>query len=191
MEEPMKSKQVLFVLLAILLLVAFSACGKNKTRVSHVEGEVIHFPSWWNTQKDDAYVCTYGIGTNVKLSTSIDTAKNSALFEAAQYVETEVMGMLKTYEEEAGVFDPQLLALTQKVIKTVSNATFSGVINGQMESRQVTEYGGPRVTTYLQLKIPKTEVKKQLYNNIRNEEALYNQFKASMAFDELERTVGH
>ncbi|NLK50704.1 MAG: hypothetical protein GX294_08660 [Candidatus Cloacimonetes bacterium] len=187
----MKSKQVLFVLLAILLLVAFSACGKNKTRVSHVEGEVIHFPSWWNTQKDDAYVCTYGIGTNVKLSTSIDTAKNSALFEAAQYVETEVMGMLKTYEEEAGVFDPQLLALTQKVIKTVSNATFSGVINGQMESRQVTEYGGPRVTTYLQLKIPKTEVKKQLYNNIRNEEALYNQFKASMAFDELERTVGH
>jgi len=191
MEEPMKSKQVLFVLLAILLLVAFSACGKNKTRVSHVEGEVIHFPSWWNTQKDDAYVCTYGIGTNVKLTTSIDTAKNSALFEAAQYVETEVMGMLKTYEEEAGVFDPQLLALTQKVIKTVSNATFSGVLNGQMESRQVTEYGGPRVTTYLQLKIPKTEVKKQLYNNIRNEEALYNQFKASMAFEELERTVGH
>ncbi len=187
----MKSKQVLFVLLAILLLVAFSACGKNKTRVSQVEGEVINFPSWWNTQKDDAYVCTYGIGTNVKLTTSIDTAKNSALFEAAQYVETEVMGMLKTYEEEAGVFDPQLLALTQKVIKTVSNATFSGVLNGQMESRQVTEYGGPRVTTYLQLKIPKTEVKKQLYNNIRNEEALYNQFKASMAFEELERTVGH
>lgn len=186
----MKSKTMLFVILAVVLLVALTACGKDKkTPAPQAEGEVVNFPAWWNTQNDDAYVCTYGIGTNVKMTTSMDTAKNNALFEAAQYVEVEVKGMLKTYEEEAGVFDPQLLALTSKVIKTVADATFSGVINGQTETRKVTEFGGPRYTTYLQLKIPKTEVKKTLYNNIRNEEALYNQFKASMAFEELERTV--
>lgn len=185
----MKSKQVLLVILAVVLMIAMTACGKNKTAAKPVEGEVVNFPAWWNTQKDDAYICTYGIGTNVKMTTSMDTAKNNALFEAAQYVEVEVKGMLKTYEEEAGVFDPQLLALTSKVVKTVSDATFSGVINGMSETRKVTEYGGPRYTTYLQLKIPKTEVKKTLYNNIRNEEALYNQFKASQAFDELERTL--
>lgn len=186
----MKSRHVLIVLLAIALLVSLTACGKDKKTPSKVEGEVVNFPPWWNTQKDDAYVCTYGIGTNVKMTTSMDTAKNNALFEAAQYVEVEVKGMLKTYEEEAGVFDPQLLALTSKVVKSVTNATFSGVLNGQSETRKVIEYGGQRYTTYLQLKIPKTEVKKTLYNNIRNEEALYNQFKASQAFDELERTVG-
>jgi len=190
MEEPMKSKQVLLVLLAVVLLIAMTACGKNKT-APKVDGEVVNFPAWWNSQNDDAYVCTYGIGTNVKMTTSMDTAKNNALFEAAQFVEVEVKGMLKTYEEEAGVFDPQLLALTSKVVKSVSDATFSGVINGQSETRKVTEFGGPRYTTYLQLKIPKTEVNKSLYNNIRNEEALYNQFKASMAFEELERSVGN
>lgn len=186
----MRTKTMLLVLLAIALLLATAACGKNKAAESKVEGEVVNFPPWWNTQKDDAYICTYGIGTNVKMTTSMDTAKSNALFEAAQYVEVEVKGMLKTYEEEAGVFDPQLLALTSKVVKSVTNTTFSGVLNGQSETRKVVEYGGPRYTTYLQLKIPKTEVKKTLYNNIHNEEALYNQFKASMAFEELERTVG-
>ncbi len=186
----MKLSRMLTVVLAVVLLVGMMACSKNKQASAAVEGKVVNMPPWWNTQKDDAYVCTYGMGTNVKQSTSLDTAKNNALFEAAQYVEVQVKGMLKTYEEEAGVFDPQLLALTQKVVKTVTNTTFSGVINGQMETRRVTEYGGPRYTTYLQLKIPKSEINKSLYTNIRNEEALYNQFKASMAFEELERTVG-
>lgn len=185
----MKLNRVLVIALAALLLIGMMACSKNKEVKAAVEGEVVNMPSWWNSQNDDAYVCTYGMGTNVKQSTSMDTAKNNALFEAAQYVETQVQGMLKTYEEEAGVFDPQLLALTSKVIKTVTNTSFSGVVNGQMETRRVTEYGGPRYTTYLQLKIPKSEINKSLYTNIRNEEALYNQFKASMAFDELERTI--
>ncbi len=185
----MKLSKVLIIALVSLLLIGMMSCSKNKEVKAAIEGEVVNMPAWWNSQKDDAYVCTYGMGTNVKQTTSLDTAKNNALFEAAQFVEVQVQGMLKTYEEEAGVFDPQLLALTQKVIKTVTNTTFSGVINGQMETRRVTEYGGPRYTTYLQLKIPKTEINKTLYNNIRNEEALYNQFKASMAFDELERTV--
>lgn len=186
----MKLSRLLTVALALILLAGMMACSGNKGAKEAVEGEIVRMPSWWNTQKDDAYVCTYGMGTNVKQSTSVDTAKNNALFEASQYVEVQVKGMLKTYEEEAGVYDPQLLALTQKVIKTVTNTTFSGVLNGEMETRRVTEYGGPRYTTYLQLKIPKTEINKSVYTNIRNEEALYNQFKASMAFEELERTVG-
>ena len=97
----MKLSRMLTVVLAVVLLVGMMACSKNKQASAAVEGKVVNMPPWWNTQKDDAYVCTYGMGTNVKQSTSLDTAKNNALFEAAQYVEVQVKGMLKTYEEEA------------------------------------------------------------------------------------------
>ncbi len=178
----MKTTKVFIVMMSLLLL-ALMSCGKNK---ASAEGELVNFPSWWNTQPEEAYVCTYGMATKVSQTASMDAAKANAMLEAAQYVETEVKGMIKNYEEEAGVFDPQVLALSQKVVKAVTAAKFSGMIPGRTETRKVTEYGGQRFTTYIQMKIPKTEVRKNLYNNIVNEEALYNQFKASQAFEELE-----
>lgn len=179
----MKTTKLMLVLLAALMLLAFMGCGKNKPSA---DGELVNLPPWWNGQPDEAYVCTYGMATKVSQTASMDAAKANALLEAAQFVETEVKGMIKNYESEAGVFDPQILALSEKVVKAVSSARFSGVIPGRTETRKVTEYGGPRFTTYIQIKIPKTEVRKNLYNNIRNEEALYNEFKASQAFEELE-----
>jgi hypothetical protein len=147
---------------------------------------MVYRPAWWFSQTDEAYVCTYGQSTKVSETASMDAAKANALLEAAQFVETEVKGMIKNYEEEAGVKDPQVLALSQSVVKAVSNARFSGVMPGLMETRMVQEEGGRRYRTWIQMKIPKKEVNKNLANQIRNEEALYNQFKASQAFQELE-----
>ncbi|MDP3114002.1 MAG: hypothetical protein Q8M98_04410 [Candidatus Cloacimonadaceae bacterium] len=179
----MKTTKLMLVLLAVLMLLAFMGCGKNKVKT---DGELVNFPPWWNVQADEAYVCTYGMATKVSQTASMDAAKANALLEAAQFVETEVKGMIKNFESETGVFEPQILALTEKVVKVISSAKFSGVIPGRTETRKVTEYGGPRFTTYIQMKIPKTEVRKNLYNNIRNEEALYNEFKATKAFEELD-----
>lgn len=178
------TKIVLALMLAVLLLLTLG-CGKNKT--VKPGGEEVYRPSWWASQNDDAYVCTYGQATKVSETASLDTAKNNAVFEAAQFVETEVKGMMKTYEEEAGVFDPQLLALSQKVVRSISTARFNGIIFGKTETRKVEEYGTERYKTWVQAKIPKTEIRKSVAANIRNEEALYNQFKASQAFMELDQ----
>jgi len=179
----MKLTKIMMLLFAVALILSVAACGKDKPKV---EGEVVNFPEWWNSQDDEAYVCAYGMATKASQTMSIDAAKANALFEAAQYVETQVKGMLKNYEEEAGVDNPQVLALTSKVIKAVTDAEFSGIVNGKTQTLKVQQDNGSRFTTYMQIKIPKTEVNKALYGNIRNEEALYNQFKASEAFKELE-----
>ena len=43
--------------------------------------------------------------------------------------------------------------------------------------------------TYVRVSVPKEAVNKNLVNQIKNEEALYNQFKSSQAFEELEGEV--
>lgn len=188
----MKTTKLVIALVSMFLLLSLMACGGgNKApKAPAPGGDIVYRPSWWASQNDEAYVCTYGQATKVSETASMDAAKANALLEAAQFVESEVKGMIKNYEEEAGVVDPQVLALSQKVVKAVSSARFSGVMPGLTETRRVTEDQGNRYKTWVQLKIPRKEVNKNLAANIRNEEALYNQFKASQAFQELEMTTG-
>jgi len=172
-------------LTVLALLLLLYGCGRNKT----VSGEMVNYPSWWNTQNDKESVCSYGMATKVSQTMSYDAAKANALLEAAQYVETELKGMIKNYEEEAGVYDPQLLAVTQNVIKAISSVKFSGVTTGQVQTYKSKTKEGNRFTTYVQIRVPRDEINKNLYKGIFNEEALYNQFKSSQAFQELEEAT--
>lgn len=190
MEEEMKLGKVTLIIVVAMVALFMAACGHNKKVESpKPDGDLVYRPTWWASQPDPAYVCTYGQGTKASETSSMNTAKANALLEAAQYVEVLVEGMIKVYEEEAGVNNPQLLALTESVIKAVSSARFSGTIPGTIETRIVQEQGGARYKTWTQVKIPKEQINKTLVNSIRNEEALYNQFKASQAFKELEAAV--
>ena len=185
----MKLHKVMLLLVILAVIVMIAACSSNKKAEAKPQGEVVYRPSWWASQPEKDYVCTYGQATKVSENASINAARANALQEAAQYVEVLVNGMLKNYEEEAGVKDPLVLALTQNVVKAVSSAKFTGVITGSIETRKVNEPEGIRYKTWIQIKIPKDEINKKLAETIRNEEALYNQFKASQAFQELDKAV--
>jgi len=178
-----------WLILVTSLLLALFGCSNNKSAVT--KGNV-SYPEWWNTQPEKDYICTYGMATKTMQTMSVDAARSNAMAEAARYVRTEVNAMLKNYEEEVGVNNPQVLALTQNVVENISHAEFGGVITGSIQTYKETTGKGKTTlyTTYIQLKIPKDEVNRKLVENIKNEEALYNQFKASQAFQELERKTG-
>lgn len=184
----MRAVKIAILLMISVLMVLSFGCHRNKPAVKP-SGEEVYRPAWWGQQKDDNVVCTYGQATKVSETVSIDTAKNNAIYEAAQYIEVYVAGMVKTYEEEAGVFDPQLLALSSKVVKTVAEARFNGIQFDKIETRKVEEMGMQRYKTWVQAKIPRSDIRKSLSANIHNEEALYNQFKASQAFKALEDEI--
>ncbi|HOH46835.1 MAG TPA: hypothetical protein PLX59_03280 [Candidatus Cloacimonadota bacterium] len=184
----MKTMKVLVTILSISLIILAFGCGRNRNNV-RPSGEPVYYPEWWNSQNDEAYVCTYGNATRVSETLAMETAKNQALATAAQYVEVEVQAMMKVYEEEAGVIDPQLLQLSQNVIRSVTQARFSGIVYGRSEVRQVVEQNTPRYKVWVQAKIPKTEIARNTARLIRNEEALYNQFRASQAFMELDELL--
>ena len=173
-----------FKIIALMLVALFviTACGGGGPKGP----KKVYYPDWWQEQTSPDYVQTYGMGTKVSETVSYDAAYANAMLQAAQYVETYVKGMVKNYEEEAGVENPQVLALTSKVVKAVANAKFTNVMVTKQETI-ITENN--RYKTYVRVSVPKEAVNKNLVNKIKNEEALYNQFKSSQAFDELESEV--
>jgi hypothetical protein len=173
-------KKIITLLVVALFVIA--ACGKG----GDSGPKKVYYPEWWQEQTSPEYVQTYGMGTKVSQNSSYDAANANALLQAAQYVETYVKGMVKNYEEEAGVENPQVLALTSKVVKAVSNAKFNNTMVTKQETIVTKD---DRYQTFVRVSVPKEAVNKNLLNQIKNEEALYNQFKSSQAFDELEGEV--
>ncbi|MBW6515664.1 MAG: LPP20 family lipoprotein [Candidatus Cloacimonetes bacterium] len=172
------------IVLAVIGLLILTACSSGKSSKAKLT-QAFH-PDWYDLQDNPEYVYTYGQAEKVSQNASEQAAYANAMQEAANYVEAHVQSLIKNYTEEAGVKDPQVLALTSSVARVISNAKFSGTQISKRES-YIKEDG--RYQTFIRVSIPKDEINRNLRNQIRNEEALYNQFKASQAFQELDHLL--
>jgi hypothetical protein len=181
----MKNWKLLIILMVAVLLVA--GCGKEKKAKGPKE---LWTPDWWMLQDNPDYVNTFGIGESTSRNMAFAAAKNNAMLEAAQYVESYVQGMVKSFEEEAGVVDPTVTKLTSQVVKNVSKAKFSNTLVTKQKATVDETPNGERYVTYVCVSIPKEAVNKNMVNKIKEEEALYNAFKASQAFGDLEKEMG-
>ncbi len=172
------------VILMVVGIFLLSACSSG-TKAPAVPRQVFQ-PDWYDLQGDSEYVFTYGQSEKVSQNASETAAYADAMQEAAQYVEAHVQSMIKNYVEEAGVEDPQVLALTSSVARVVANARFTGT---QISKRETFVMENGRYKTFVRVSIPQNEIRNTLRSQIRNEEALYNQFKASQAFQELDEVI--
>jgi len=176
------------VVLGLLLMSVLSVlgCGPAAANVKETTVEKVYRPVWWDNQDPASpYLNVYGMGTATYEESSIDIAKSNAWSEASQYVQVYVDGMIKRYLRESGVDNPQILQSSEKATQVVTSSEFSGVMT--VKSETIKEDGKYR--TFIALAIPKDDVNKKILDAIKNEEALYTEFKASQAFQELERIV--
>ena len=180
-------KKLIILLTALFVLVSIVACGGgNGTKPSTMQK--VFKPDWYDQQDESGtYVFTYGTAEKMSENMSVSAAKNRALLDAAMYVETYVKGMMKDFEQEAGYDNPQVLALTEQVAKSVAKAKFNGVQYPKVETYQNSETG--KYKTYVRAAIPTSQVKKEAHDFIRSEEAAYNEFKATQSFKALEEEV--
>ena len=177
----MKSFKVL-VLIAVVAFLLFGCGGSNGPKGV----KKVYYPDWWQVQDSDEYVHSFGMATKVSQNMSYDAAYANAMLQAAQYVEAYVKGMVKNFEQEAGVNNPQVLALTSKVVKVIADTKFTNALVTKQETI-ITDNN--RYKTFVRVSIPKDSINKKLANQIKNEEALYNEFKATQAFKELDKEV--
>lgn len=169
--------------IALLLLIVAGfivACGGGNDSPGVKKA---YYPDWWMVQSSPDYIYSFGMDTKVSQNASYDAAYANAILMASQYVETQVAGMVKNYEEEAGHENPQVLSLTSKVVKSVTDASFTGA---QVNKQETIILENGRYQTFVRIAVPKETVNRNLMNQIKNEEALYNAFKATQAFQELE-----
>jgi len=144
--------------------------------------EVVYRPIWFDEQNNPEMLYFFGQAQKHSETLAYDAAVANARLESANYVEVYVMGMIKNYMEEVGVKDPTITALTSKTVKTVANTKFSGTFVSKREIMKKDDI----YKAFARLSVPKDILDKRLSGEIKKEEALYNAFKASQSFQELE-----
>jgi len=181
-------KKIHVLMLAILVAFLFSGCGGSGEKISG--SNRVEEPDWFGLQDDPNYVHTYGSDTSTNQELAIDGAKTLAFEDAANYVKTKVEAMIKRFSSESGYENPEVNKFISNTAKLISDAEFSGAMPTKREIYKVETEQGLRYRAYIRLSIPAEAFNKNLMNEIRHEEAMYNEFKASQSFKELENTVG-
>jgi len=176
----MRLAKIIFVLLAVCIFMV--ACGGKKDKTPPGP-EKVYEPSWYGKQDTSEYIYTYGYQEGVSQRAAESSATAMASAAAAQAVQSHVKTMTDDYISEAGVTNPEVLRLTEEVTRRVANATFSGAM---VTNREPIILPNGRYKVFVQYAIPKDQIGKELVNRIASEEALYNRFKASQAFERLE-----
>jgi len=178
-------RKIQLILLAVLVAMLFTACGGAKEKLNNK----VDYPEWYDIQDDPNYVHTFGEDTKVSRELAVDGAKTNAYLDAALYVNTKVEGMIKKFASESGYQNPEVNSFINKAAKLIAEAEFSGANISKREVYKVETENGPRFNAYVRLSVPTQTVNKNIYNQISHEEALYNEFKASQAFQELEKEM--
>ncbi len=186
---PLKESYMKFIKLAMIIsLLAFVlvGCGSNPEPKAPAGMKEVFQPDWYDVEGDEENIFVYGTATKITQNASYNSAYVMAQQKAANYVQVHVKGMIKDFMEEAGVDNPQVTALTSNVVKVVSNAEFRG---SKVVKKQVFTNEQGRYVTFVRLAVPRDEVDRKMMNQIKQEEALYNQFKASQGFNELDEEL--
>jgi len=146
-------------------------------------------PSWWGIQDNPEFFFAYGQGEGVQERGAYASAQSNALAEAARTMEVQVDNMMKDFYQEAGVENPEVLSLVETVTRAVASQTVRGA---HITMRESFDLPTGRVRAFVRYSIPKASLnQKNVVEHIRNEEALYNEFKATQAFQNLDKQLGN
>lgn len=179
--------QFMLLLTFTLILILIAGCSGNKSKLPEKADIGTSIP-WWDSQSGDKYVYLYGEAVNSSESISKDNAQANALQEK-EYIESYIKKLISKIEQEAGIEDTEILKHSQETIRLVSNIRYTEVSPGKSETIIVSTDEGESYKTYIQMMIPKMVIDNNLVYQIRNDEVLYNQFKASETFNALNERV--
>jgi hypothetical protein len=182
----MKGIKILLIGL-ILLALLLVGCGGAKASSGNDGHKRVYTPDWWESQDPGSdYLYFYGAATKVSEKVARSSAKTEAFSNASQYVKAYVKDMMSDFVQESGSENPRVLEFTERVTKVVSDAKFSNAVPTKSEVIMVNINGSDKYKVFVKLAVPKDTVNKEMSGAINNEEAMYNEFKATQAFEKLD-----
>ena len=175
-------KQINIILLALTLFVGCAAPSASSG--STEERSSSDMPKWFLVPPtaEDAF---YGIGMAKKQNPSLakKTATARARTEISSAVNTKVSSMVKDFMQESGIGETaQALEFSEAVTKQVTDNALAGSV---VKEAYIAKDG----TIYILVEYSLNQVKETALKAANREEALYNEFKASQAFDELNSSL--
>lgn len=115
---------------------------------------------------------------------AIDKAKHDARLEMTQQLNTYIQALIKKFDEEVGrTEDSELLGLYSKTSKIVVDQSLVG---SHLKGKPDVKEEGEIYRATVVMEAPLGGARKRLLEQIKASDALYNRFKQSESFKELE-----
>lgn len=177
-------KKLFALTLAVLMGIMLFSCGGGK---STVKGSNIEAPEWYlNPPQDPNFIMAVATATSPDMQLAIDKAKNLARADIAQQLEVKIKGLEKNFREQVGGGeDAQLLEQFTSVNKTV----VSNVLRGVRVKQQDIKKEGNVFRAYVLMEMPFGAAAEELLNQMKKQKEMYTRFRATQAFQELEKEV--
>jgi hypothetical protein len=168
-----------------LVLVAVGCAGSKKMKAP--AGGKLKVPEWYlQVPKDDNRLVGVATATSLDLQTAIDKAKQDGRAEIARQLDLRMTGMSKQFVEETGLNDDaELLGMFTQVSRSVISDSLTG---SRIAKQEVGREGGG-FRAYVMMEMPIGEANSRFVEKIKSQERLYTRFRASQAFEELDRMV--
>lgn len=170
-----------FILIGILVF-SLIGCGGGKKMVDEDET-----PDWYlNPPRSDDYLYGVNSSTSQKMQLALDKAKVGARNDIAQQMEVKMQSLEKSFEEEIGsADDSELNTFYNQTMKAIASQT----LNGSRVKKQDVQKEGKSYRAYVLMELPLNDFREKLVNRVKNNQQLYQRFRASQAFEDMENDV--
>ena len=178
-----------FIIVGLFLVMACTSTQETKTDPTPEEAQCI--PDWTvNPLSAEDGIYGTGFAKMNQPAMSKTTADQRARQEVVMAIEVKLQAMVKDFMQQSGIGDAaQSLQFAQSVGKGISSHVLHGC---KIVKRKVCPDG-----TWHSLALwpignaneLKKEINNQAKNSIKNEYALYNEFKAKNGFEELQKEL--
>ncbi len=165
-------------------LVILAGCAGRMESGTTEARESRDIPAWF-LEPPAAEGMIYGVGQARKQNPSLakKAAKQRALNDVAAAVKIKVESLVKDFMQESGVGErSEALEFTQAVSKGVTDATLTGAMIKKT-------YIAKDDTYFVLVGYSLDEARRAAIESARQEEALWNEFKAEQGFEALEREL--
>ncbi|MCD6099637.1 MAG: hypothetical protein DRP91_01840 [Candidatus Neomarinimicrobiota bacterium] len=175
-------KKLILAALPLTLVAFLFNCGGGRP-VADVE----EIPEWY-LNPPVAEDAIYGSGDAVKQSLALakEAADARARDAVARAIEVKVSNMLKNFMQESGLAeDAEALEFTESVSKQVANT----VLRGCKITKRTVKTEGRLYHVYSLAEYNLNSLIQETLDQARKHKALYNEAKARLGFEELEKEI--
>ena len=175
-------KKILFGLLIVAFVVGAIGCGGGEKTVKES-----NIPDWFlNPPQDPDYLFGVNSATSTQMQLALDKAKAGARADIAQQLETKVSVLVKSFQEEVGSGeDAELNAFYSQTMKNIANQTLQG---SKVREQKIVPESGGMFRAYMLMELPLVAFNQSVVKKVKDMQ-LYDRFRASQAFDDLETDI--
>lgn len=183
-------KKTLFTIGCILTALLIGGCSSppDTPAQKQIENARENRPLFNDFQKESSKIlesgglAAVGIAQSKSLEIALSKAKMNARRELAQMLETKIESLQKSYAEETGqAADAEILAQFSSTAKAITSQQIRGSVAKELKY----ETGDKIITACALMEV----TPKIILDQFQKQEQLYTRFRASKAYEELDKEI--